>query len=70
MLTGEDGGAGGAANGVGAVRAVEAHAFFGDAVDAGSRGDVVKESAGVARDGVGSVVVREDKENIGPVGCG
>lgn len=48
MLTGEDAGARRTADGIGAIGAVKAHAFFGDTVDARGGGDFVKESSGIA----------------------
>lgn len=65
MFPGEDVGAGGSADAVGAEGMVEAHAFLGDAVDAGGGGDFIEESAGVARDGIGGVVVRKEEEDVG-----
>ena len=48
MFSGQDIGTGGTADAVGAEGMIKAHAFLGDAVDAGSGGDFIEESAGIA----------------------
>lgn len=63
VLTREDTGARGAANGVGAVGAVGKEAFFGKAIDAGGGCDVF-EGAAVCGDGVDGVVVGKKEEDV------
>jgi hypothetical protein len=60
VLAGEDGGAAGSADGVDGVTAVEADAFFGDAIDIWCFVDL----AAVSADGVGGVVVGHDEEDV------
>ena len=61
VLAGEDRGAAGRADGVGAEAVGEAHAAVGDAVDVRRLID----AAAVGRDGMGGVIVGHDEENVG-----
>ncbi len=61
VLAGEDRGAAGRADGVGAEAIGEAHAAVGDAVDVRRLVD----AAAVGGDGVGGVIVRHDVEDVG-----
>ena len=61
VLAGEDGGAAGRADRVGAEAVGEAHAAVGDAVDVRRLVD----AAAVGGDGVGGVVVGHDEEDVG-----
>ena len=69
VLAREDHGAARPADGVGAEGAPEDHALARQLVDAG-RGVHARESPAVRPDGVGGVVVGEDKEDIGAFGGG
>ena len=61
VRAGEDGRAGGAANGIGAKTVVKAHAALGDAVEVGRGVD----AAAIATHGVGRVVVGHNEEDVG-----
>lgn len=64
VLTGEDGGAGGGADGVGHEAVGEAGSLGGKAVDVGCAVD----AAAVGGDGVGGVVVGHDEQDVGAGG--
>ena len=61
VLSGEDGGPAGGAYPVGAKAVVEPHTFPGDPVDVQG----LVEAASIAADGLRSVVVRHDEDDIG-----
>ena len=67
VFSGEDGSAAGAANGVGDHAALEEHAFCGDAVEVGRRGDF-GERTSVGTECLGGVVVGKDKDNVRAIG--
>lgn len=64
ILSGENGGAAGSTDGVSDQAAVEAHAFGGETVNVGGLIAV----GAVGTDGLPSVVVREDEDDVGRLG--
>ena len=61
VFSGEDGGAGGGAEGVGGEGVLEAHPFFGEAVKGGGLDVFVP----VATEGLAGVVVGENEDDVG-----
>ena len=68
ILSGQHRGPAGAADGVRHEAAVEAHAFLGDAVEVGRVEQLPRITVGA--DGLVGVVVREDEDDVGRLGCG
>ena len=65
VLAGQDVGAGGAADGIGAEGILEKHALRGDTVDVGGGCDLIEEPARVGRDGIAGVVIGEHEDDVG-----
>ena len=65
VLSGQNRGPGGPANPIGAEAIGENQALLGNAINRRRRSNLVKKSAGIAGNGIRSVIVGKEEKNIG-----